>query len=47
MACLQASLETLWQDGIHQWNIGVLVERSVLEAMRLDTSLDFTGLRTE
>uniref|UniRef100_A0A1B6DKN0 Abnormal spindle-like microcephaly-associated protein ASH domain-containing protein n=1 Tax=Clastoptera arizonana TaxID=38151 RepID=A0A1B6DKN0_9HEMI len=39
-----SSLDTLWLEGIHEWNIGVLVERRALETMRLDHSIEYLDL---
>uniref|UniRef100_A0A1B6KQB6 Cep192/Spd-2-like domain-containing protein n=3 Tax=Graphocephala atropunctata TaxID=36148 RepID=A0A1B6KQB6_9HEMI len=38
--------ETLWLEDVSEWTIGVLVERSALEAQRLDTTVKFVDLAT-
>ncbi|KAG8310741.1 hypothetical protein J6590_034439 [Homalodisca vitripennis] len=43
---VMACAESLWLEDICEWTIGVLVERSALEALRLDTSIKFVDLAT-
>ncbi|XP_054284732.1 uncharacterized protein LOC129001462 isoform X2 [Macrosteles quadrilineatus] len=38
--------EDLWEEDTNEWAVGVLINRKALEALRLDTSVDFVDLST-
>ncbi|RZF48448.1 hypothetical protein LSTR_LSTR007933 [Laodelphax striatellus] len=49
ISCLkdtQASMKTLWVEGIRETSIGVMLEKSALENAQLDSTAQFIDLAT-